>query len=105
MYSCVSPQPPRPLPPDPTVRRVASGAVRECSPKVSSARERRRRSKQLENGGAGVKGRVVLKSRSVSDVSRQSRSTEDLTKQTTADSVEGNQHRYSTSNVNSRACH
>ena len=40
----------------------------EDSPKVSSARERRRRNKQQEGGG--VKGRVVLRSRSSSDLSR-----------------------------------
>ncbi len=88
-------QPPRPLPPDPTVKSVISAAIRsgnKSSPKVSSARERRRRSKQLEGGG--VKGRVVLKSRSSSDVSKNSRSTEDLTKHSPSDSVEHNQCRY-----------
>ena len=38
------------------------------SPKVLSARERRRRNKQQEGGG--VRGRVVLRSRSSSDLSR-----------------------------------
>ncbi len=49
------------------------------SPKVSSARERRRRNK--------VKGRVVLKSRSSSDLSKgdKSQSSEDLSKQSSTE--------------------
>lgn len=72
------------------VRKVSSSESPDlpCSNgSVSSARQRRRRNKQLESGAGGVaRGRVVLRSRSSSDLARKS-SSESLSSKASAEDL------------------